>query len=225
MYRAGTNFYAAVFVPDGFDPFGLYELEWEGENWTRAQKEHVTRAINVAGKRAGELIREIRAKIASFSPCVRKELEQELTPLLDALEAVKEGFQSRSENLELSHYAFEPARPETEAEAWAAGWYGYNGFFSDAQIDLNDAANAPTWVSGGDDNAGRLMLHELSHLYGTEDDDTKGPWMNAHNIQRWFKNAFGGAEWPNSVARAKKKCARKKSCPRKWPFPPSFPVP
>ena len=48
-------------------------------------------------------------------------------------------------------------------------------------IEFNQTA-AKLWYKMSDADLDGGMMHELSHEYGTEDDDTKGVLINAHNI-------------------------------------------
>ncbi len=201
-----------------FDPFGLYEMEWEGD-WPDNLRQKILDSFGRISKRCDDLIKDIDKELASLSPCMRDQLAGDLNKLKKVLQGVKNGIASKSENLEIYHYDF-GSGSDARGKAKPA-----TGFWYDGWIAINDGMK-PDWQTTTNDDLDSLVFHELTHLYGTEDDDSVGDLMNAHTIDNMIepgRTVSGNTIYTFMKRKATEKC---KQCP---PEPglqrPGFPDP
>lgn len=200
------------------DPSGLYDIEWGGYwqsgNWTEDEKKIVGEALYLAFVRAKKLRQQIQSEITTarltHCGCGQEMVVRELTRLDRVMKGIEDGYLSNSEKLEIYHYGFGKIDPV--ARAWPAGWYGIAGGYSDGQIELNDDALPSTWYEAGKkniDDLARYMFHELTHLYGTEDDDSEGDFHDAWQITSLYEDDL--SNWPplkRLKAKAEEACKR-----------------
>jgi hypothetical protein len=110
-------------------------------------------------------------KHPKYAPLVR-----ELNNLRFVLNKIKQGINSTAENLELYQVALK--KPDTLAQAVPGRWYLYA-----PQLLYNSTTSGRKWYELREEDLDVLNFHELSHFYGTEDDDSKGELMNAATLQ------------------------------------------
>ena len=66
-------------------------------------------------------------------------------------------------------------------------------------IYLNDGVRG-SWSTVSQDDLVELLFHELTHLAGSEDDDSEGLLGNAHNIDDMINGSFtGNSIWRNKI--------------------------
>jgi hypothetical protein len=153
-----------------------YEMIWEQGDFTNSQKQKIEMSFNRIGKRTNKLLGQVAVELKllkhpKYAPVVR-----ELNNLGFVLNKIKKGINSTIWNLELYQVAFK--KPDTLAKAVPGRWYLYA-----PQLLYNRTASGRKWYKLSEEDLDALNLHELSHLYGTEDDDSKGELMNAATLQ------------------------------------------
>ena len=210
LYGDGYNMYQYVGGRPlvAMDPTGLYEEEWEG-TWTKAQKDRVTDSFGRIVTKAAALQLEIDRELASLSPAVARRLRPELMKLRAVLGKVVKGINSTEENLELYHYDLGARYSDAMAVAITAT-------IGDNELRFNDAIPTPNshWETTLVSNFDELVFHELTHFYGTEDDDTAGLLMNAHTIQRMINGSVvDNPMYVNMKNQAIKECQSEGSSP------------
>ena len=84
-----------------------------------------------------------------------------------------DGFPSSSENLEVE-------QDDLQGDTYALTHPG--GGFIDPVLTLNTAPKY-NWHNASPSELASTLLHELSHVYGTEDDDSEGVLVNAYTIE------------------------------------------
>ncbi len=170
-----------------FDPFGLYEEEWEGK-WTEDEKKRIRDSMERVRKRNDELVSQIKEKLKSLpkSRCY-DELRKELNFLLKYMERVSKGIQSTSENLEFYQKDMGGNDNDAMAGARTPGW----GRDNELYFNTNPKQN---WKNNSDRDLDVIMLHELTHLYGSRDPKERwwdraprGRWDNAHYLGRFME--------------------------------------
>ena len=189
------------------DPFGLYKIEWKGD-WPADLKRKIVDSLLRVSTRCDDMIKDIDKELASLSPCMRKHVNGELQKLRKVFQDVKSGISSWNEDLDIYHYDF---GGNSNAEAKAD-----DPPFLDPWIAFNDGIKS-SWQSLSNEDLDILFFHELSHLYGTEDDDSYGDLMNAHTIDTLMlpgQTVSGNVMYKAMKRRAAKAC----KCP-----PPSAP--
>lgn len=157
-------------------------------------------------KRCDDLIKDIDKELASLSPCMRDQLAGDLNKFKRVLQGVKNGIASKSENLEIYHYDFGSG---SDARGRAKPAYG---FWYDGWIAINDGMK-PFWQTTTSEDLDSLVFHELTHLYGTEDDDSAGDLMNAHTLDKMIgpeRTVSGNPIYTFMKRMAAEKC---KQCP------------
>jgi len=167
------------------DVYGLYEEEWEG-TWAEEEKKKIRESFDRISKRIDDLTKQIDNELNSLpkDDCC-KALRAELEKLKGTLKKIKDGIASKEENLEFYKVDMGKEKIETEASSW-----GPSGIY-DPELKFNTIAQNP-WNTMSNADLDRLLLHELSHMYGTEDDDSKGIFQNAHNLDDLMNGDLSG---------------------------------
>jgi RHS repeat-associated protein len=208
------------------DPNGLYELEFDGGNWTQAQKDRVKASLKRARKRVGELLKELDTAVKKLNDCERRHMATEIETLKSMLNNIKNGIDSKSENLEFTHFDFDDEnKVETDAHGYDAGYYGILGLYQDAQIDFNDGANGKTWETMPTDRFDEIMLHELTRVYESDDGESGIEFWDGNNYDYLMHGSIeNSAAWKDALKEAGKKAAAEKSrrCNRRIWIPPTI---
>jgi RHS repeat-associated protein len=161
------------------DPFGLFELEWEGK-WNPAERKKLLDSMERIKSRCKELDGQIDNEIKNLpkDKCYDK-IRKELSNLKKLLNDVRNGINSKGENLELYQEKF-----KEDDDALARTILPL--IFLDNEIHMN-SRDSSDWHSFTEEDLDNTFFHEITHLYGTEDDDSKGDFMNAHIIDDLLK--------------------------------------
>jgi hypothetical protein len=128
-------------------------------------------------------------RLRGSEPCVYNQVVNQISGLLNVLTQLREDLARTDKTVYLYHMPFtyvfgRVVDRSKDVITYPAGWwYSSRIVFNDNNIPL--AGAAPGQLAA-------LLLHELSHLYGTEDDYSQGPLMNAHEIERLFRQRFAG---------------------------------
>jgi RHS repeat-associated protein len=188
-------------APGAVDPLGMYEIEWK-RTWTESQKTLVLTSMRLVKDRCRGLIREINAEMAKLpkNPFYGR-ARSGLNDLFGVAQAIIDGFYSQEENLEIKHVTFGGGLlslfsggasgsggeyADKVARAYPAGpWW-------DARLQFNDGGKPIPWDRKKPEELAPVVLHELSHLYGTEDDNSAGPMMNAYAIEKMYNGTVAG---------------------------------
>jgi len=164
----------------GEEPF---EIEWEGD-FTQAERDRIVRLMNEIRDRVDVILNELNTLESSLTESEREYLQPEFDAFRTMLTELAAGLDSDT-NLEIGREFAE------DSDAFATMWNGgyYLLAYYDAELTFNDALD---WNEMSDDQLGELIFHELTHLYGTEDDDSAGELMNAHMIDGMINGSFDG---------------------------------
>jgi RHS repeat-associated protein len=176
--EGGVNLYAMAKndLLNRFDLLGLYDLQYDSTNKiSAADKVRIEQAIKDAGAIAERLAKEAEALAKT---CICTKLKAELEAFAKAMRAVENGVKSTSENLEIEVGPIK-SRPGDYTEATNTT---SPIPFVDPVLRFNTNPNPGGSGFGAFDIY--TILHELSHSYETEDDDTNGQFMNAHTIEQ-----------------------------------------
>ena len=157
-----------------------------GRKWAEDEKETVE--LNGKVETNDELVSQIKEKLKSLpkSRCY-DELRKELNFLLKYMERVSKGIQSTSENLEFYQKDMGGNDNDAMAGARTPGW----GRDNELYFNTNPKQN---WKNNSDRDLDVIMLHELTHLYGSRDPKERwwdraprGRWDNAHYLGRFME--------------------------------------
>jgi len=163
------------------DANGLYRItwgEWGGYGWPDGFRNMVVCSLWRIASRLPSLIQEIDADLKALSDCIRCFLSKDLNALRAMLVKVLGGIRSSSEPLRFFRYEFDSSHIDAVAiQGPIFAIFGYPR----AYIAFNQAVH-PSWVEMPADEQDMYLFHELTHLYGSVDDDSKGELMNAHTI-------------------------------------------
>lgn len=162
---------------DVVDSLGLYDLRFSG--LTRSQQDAAEQSMLRASKIAEKVRAEAFALLAKL-PCPCPELEAELRKLAGAMTGVVKGVASPSEVLRVNQ-----ADLSKKYALMTMPFLWYN------PILTFSTAKGTNWRDAKEGDLDSTVLHELSHLYGTEDDDSAGLFMNADTIERFADPAIG----------------------------------
>ncbi|MGD0784250.1 MAG: hypothetical protein ABR969_00345 [Sedimentisphaerales bacterium] len=153
-----------------------YEMIWKQGDFTDSQKQKIERSFKRIGKRTNQLLGQITVELNLLKHPKYAPLVRELNNLRFVLNKIKQGINSTAENLELYQVALK--KPDTLAQAVPGRWYLYA-----PQLLYNSTTSGRKWYELREEDLDVLNFHELSHFYGTEDDDSKGELMNAATLQ------------------------------------------
>ena len=210
-----TSFLAGGSLPTSLlDATGLYEIEWEGD-WSSTYQRTITDSLGRIATQVDRLLAEIEKGTTRAVRMHAKRTRGTIECAETGLEGAEKGIASTSENLELYHYDY---GGDADAITKSGGWWW------DAQIIFNDGVKPPKWCDMAPRSFDELFFHELTHIYGTEDDDSEGDLMNAHTIDGMINGNVVG----NPIYRHLKRLAREKcKCPDLAPRPqrPGVPPP
>jgi len=191
--------------PVAFDPFGLFELQFDtSHKFTLDQKNKVRELIDAAGSQA----KIISDELAKLIPRMKKdhsccpELVRQLEELKRVMDRIVEGVNSSSENLEIEQL---PLKGDIEMQMVVSPVPFY-----DPVLQMNTASGM-SWEERGTTDT---MLHELSHIYGTEDDDSEGELLDAATIETYTS---GGVEKSSAFRGLLLKCPRSPKPKRRVP--------
>ncbi|MHB1559705.1 MAG: RHS repeat-associated core domain-containing protein [Isosphaeraceae bacterium] len=200
-FTAGdTNLYRYVgdSPADSTDPLGLYMLKWRGK-WTQAQKNRVVSGFKQVAARVRALIALIDAEKNSLSPCELKALGPDLDKLREILSKIDENMNNNNYVIDVYHCKMGWWTPNIDT---VASMYGDDdNWFENPDLNLNDRNGVAktNWMTMPLVEFSAYLLHELSHLHGSEDDKTDAngnlipqPWyMSAQEIQKLMKGGLG----------------------------------
>ena len=114
------------------------------------------------------------------------------------LESVKSGIESKSRNLEIYK---KDRGAGSAADAWPSG-----GILDDElSININSQVN---WFRQSKLDQDETMLHELLHLWGTDDLLPNNPWNDSHMLDDLIKGSF--TRHPSLYGALKQKGDKKK---------------
>jgi hypothetical protein len=205
-YADGMNQYQ--FVADNpvasTDPTGLFAIDWyKGSGWTIAEKQRLQASLARVRANSDKRIGDINKYIQTLKgmKCDMSTPIKELENLRDILKQESAGIADPDANLEFVKKNL--GKPET---AFQHHYY----FALTDNIEFNTTAKR-LWNTMPDLELDSGMAHELSHHYGTEDDDSKGLLINAHHIADLFQfqGDISRFIWVRSlVMDAEKKCAK-----------------
>ncbi|MBC7078083.1 MAG: RHS repeat-associated core domain-containing protein, partial [Synergistales bacterium] len=168
----------------GIDPNGLYLIvwgEWAGYEWPDGFRSMVMQSLDRIAFRLPLVIKEIDLEMSSLSQCMRCELGRELQALRNVLARVLNGIRSKKDVLRFFRYDLSSSHPDSDAiQGPTFPIFSIIGF-PRPYIAFNQGIR-PTWFERDVDWQDRILFHELTHMYGTVDDDSKGELMNAHTI-------------------------------------------
>jgi hypothetical protein len=153
-----------------------YEMIWKQGDFTNSQKQKIERSFKRIEERTNKLLVQIAVELELLKRPEYAPLARELNNLRFVLNKIKQGINSTSRNLELYQAALK--KPDTLAQAVPGIWYFY-----DPQLLYNSTTSGRKWYNLSEEDLDVLNFHELSHLYGTEDNDSKGQFMNAATLQ------------------------------------------
>jgi hypothetical protein len=177
---------------------GAPACEWIG--WSTKAKDKISASLTRIGAKCNVLRQQIATEIASLSECMRCELLPEIQKLDSVLEKMEKGITSSSEGLAFRHFRFGASYGgQVDSEAYEQNFLG----LCTPRISLNDGVMDP-WGKKSPEDLDTLLFHEVSHIYGTEDDDSAGVLMNAASIAKTMRGSFTG----NTFYRNLKKQAR-----------------
>jgi hypothetical protein len=131
--------------------------------------------MNRVKARLKPLIDQVDNELGSLTPCERSWLDQDLRRLRGVLKGMLEALESPGHNLELYHYDF-----GSDSDAIASAWNSTVPWYDD-ELRFNDRLK---WEDLSQERFDRLIFHELSHLFGTFDDERMSELHNAHTIER-----------------------------------------
>ena len=174
---------------------GAYEIEWASGNTSSRwdfkpwEKAKILNALQQIRQKLPTLVEEIDSELSRLwneCPCQYDFVREDLTKLRTVLVSVRDGIDSEDENLEFYRSGDQADR----AALWS------KPFLQDDQITFYD--NVPwfagkTWDQLPAESFNQLLFHELTHIYGTEDDDSEGPLHNAHTIQKMITGTLKGS--------------------------------
>lgn len=192
-YVDGMSLYAATFVPNRVDPFGRFAIEWIGP-WTPAQQKTVTDGLSaISAALTGRVLPQLAAELkrlegvisttkpCSRDHCVAQKMKDALTDMQEVFNKVKDGIAGTDEiNF----------RNVTDPKRDAPMYHSPSGPYWDENVYFNNAPGkgSTPWAMSHDTFL-ETLFHELTHEYGTEDDYSAGPMMNAHRIDGLINSA------------------------------------
>ena len=153
-----------------------YEMIWKQGDFTDSQKQKIEMSFKRIEERTNKLLVQIAVELELLKHPKYAPLVRELNNLRFVLNKIKQGINSASSNLELYQTALK--KPDTLAQAVPGIWYLY-----DPQLLYNSTTSGRKWHDLSEEDLDVLNFHELSHFYGTEDNDSKGQFMNAATLQ------------------------------------------
>ncbi len=159
-----------------FDPSGLYDLQFDSFNgFTDQDKKDIANSISRTGGSATKLRDEAKTLLDKLkqSSCPCPKLQDELNKLIKIANKVINGVNSKSENLEIEQGEISGGTYALTTISLVPGY--------DPVLRFNN--KSLDWHKAPQNNLGLTVLHELTHLYGTEDNDSAGRFMNAHTIE------------------------------------------
>jgi hypothetical protein len=157
-----------------------FDVTWIGD-WTKDQKTKITNSLQLIRSNIGILRQEItntQLKLSPSDDAIIKEAMVEYMHLLNRIQSALDG----NDYIRITQKSFGNF---SEAD----GKY----YFLRGNISLNTNREY-NWEKKSQEELAQLLFHELSHQYGTVDDNSKGPLMNAHNIDDRLYNAIMGYE-------------------------------
>jgi hypothetical protein len=218
-YVDGANLYETVESnpTNGLDPFGLYEIEWEG-NWTTVDKQRIDDSLQRVKNRANAVRKEIHDLQRTMSECVKKEMSGQLEELERRLMDIVAGIDSAT-NWELRQQPLDSTsqvKNGTNASTYPGGMSGI--LYHDAQTTLNTSTkgNRTPWTGLTDVQLDEILLHELSHVHepGADQDGT-GHLYDPHMIDDLMsKNLSRHVNFRARLLQAQKKCGECQADPR-----------
>ncbi|MDT9282668.1 MULTISPECIES: RHS repeat-associated core domain-containing protein, partial [unclassified Limnospira] len=190
--RGGVNLYAFVgnLPVVKLDFLGLLSAEFIGDGWVDEKKDHVNNALPLAKSLLPRAISEIESAIlninANVLDCcpVKHVMLIELRSALDFFRNVKDRF---DRNVPVKFYI-------VDKETWGAARVYPNNPFERWNIYLN-VNPVDSYFDKNISQRANTIIHELTHFYGTRDDDNQGPGKNAHRLDQILENLDNRIIW------------------------------
>ena len=176
------------------DPSGLYRVTWNGP-WSEDQKEMVRMGFQDIATRVSALIKIIDAEKKSLSP-------SQLAAVGTGLDHLRAILYKVDQNMSNKNYVIDLYQAPMN-QGWWTGWapdnnnymkiYGDANSWKDPDLYFNTlpGRDGNRWWTLPQEEFNTLLLHELTHLHGSEDMKQRGttyvspPWvMNAQMIER-----------------------------------------
>ena len=182
------------------DPFGLYEIEWEGD-FTDAEKKAILDSIQRVRDRCKELISQIDDNIKELENLCPCGCYDDLIKKLKGLKAIFEGMIKEIDDPGWNLEIYKRDLDKEQGEYWDAG----NIFYCDDELALD-----PDWFKQSQVAQDQTMMHEITHGQKTVDRGPN-PWNDAHQIQLLMhvdKDNWGF--YANARNKADQKCKHRK---------------
>jgi hypothetical protein len=179
-YVDGVNRYE--FVNDnpikGLDPTGLYDITWhKGSNWSDAEKKRINDSLMRMESLVEKMIREIDELIIIDLPSRKCNMSS----LIAELEKLREVLSNVHHNLKSALYPHRFIKSNYKNPDSPLEWIPHT--FKQNDINFNMTATK-TWDQIPDGELDERLFHELSHEYGTYDNDDNGSMLNPNNYEK-----------------------------------------
>jgi RHS repeat-associated protein len=169
----GVNARASVQNPNSqLDPLGLYTYSWD-DQVSAQDKALIESGFTFVSTRIGQLSTQIddinqNGPNAGYIPKSQKNYNKETSDLTSIISGIKSGL-AGSSTLRI-RIAILPSGVDATMTTYP---------FVSPLLTLNATGS---WKS----DANKVLLHELSHIQGTVDNDLKGDFRNAHNFHNLY---------------------------------------
>jgi RHS repeat-associated protein len=164
-----TYRYALGSPMDFADPSGLYSLRWCGA-WNKEQKQRVIDAFAAIRARVNELLAMIDAELKAMNAAQREAAGPGLEKLREILSKIDKNMRNKKYVINVYHEKMGFRwNPELNKIATMAG--DDNNKFFNPSLTLNDrlGSDRTNWENMPLDDFHKNMLHEISHLHGSDD--------------------------------------------------------
>jgi hypothetical protein len=199
------------------DPTGLYTLKWHG-TWTPAQKTRVLNGFSQVSARVGALLAMIDAEKNSLSACELQTLGPDLDKLRAILSKIDKNMGNNNYVIDVYHekmgYRWSP---NTNTNTYMSMDGDDNNLYFNPDLTFNDRLDSSgvNWMTMPVSDFNGKLLHELSHLHGSEDNTQKGntavfpPWyMHAQSIEQIMNGPLSSIlEYNIKKGQARANCA------------------
>jgi RHS repeat-associated protein len=140
------------------DPWGLYEIQWGWWDFTPEEKQKILDSFQRVRTHSNKMIGQINQELQSLPQDERYGvLRHQLVQLKGVLVKIRNGIDSNTEVLEIYN------TPLGHVMGGRMKTYLFNIFDPELHYNKN------VWTSENAGGLDEITLHELSHLYGTED--------------------------------------------------------
>jgi RHS repeat-associated protein len=159
------------------DVLGRYTFSWG--SIPAADQKLISAAVQRAGQKATQLRDEAKALMQKPEVKACPQLMDQLQKLIDVLQKVINGVNGK-DGLNVYEQPLKGEFAETKPMFWPY----------DPRLYLNTAPGNANWQSAAPADLDSTLLHELSHIYGTEDNDSKGVFVNPHTMELLLVNGI-----------------------------------